>query len=107
MTESEFLDLTDALLYSLQAALDDSALDLDYELNGGVLEIEFDSGEKMIINRHAPNQEMWVAAKSGGFHFKLTPQGTWINARDGGELGATLSALIARSSGGAFSWQAG
>ncbi|TDR72471.1 iron donor protein CyaY [Paludibacterium purpuratum] len=105
MTESEFLDLTDTLLDSLQTALDESALDLDYELNGGVLEIEFDSGEKIIVNRHVPNQEIWVAAKSGGFHFGLNEQGQWRNTRDGSELGQALSQLIGRSAGETFSWQ--
>ncbi|WP_215779530.1 iron donor protein CyaY [Paludibacterium sp. B53371] len=106
MTESEFLDLTDSLLDSLQTALDESALDLDYELNGGVLEIEFESGEKMIVNRHLPNREIWLAAKSGGFHFSLTDDGRWINTRDGSELGESLSALVSKSAGATFRWQA-
>jgi len=104
MTESEFLDLTDALLDSLQTQLDTANLDLDYQLNGGVLEIEFDEGGKMVINRHLPNQEMWVAAKSGGFHFSLDAQGKWINRRDGTELHQMLSQLISQGVGCDFAW---
>lgn len=33
------------------------------------MELEFADGSKVIINRHVPNQEMWLAAKSGGFHY--------------------------------------
>lgn len=105
MTESEFLDLTDTLLESLQSALDEAGLDLDYQLNGGVLEIEFDQGAKMVINRHLPNREIWVAARSGGFHYALDDSGRWINTRDGSGLGATLSRLIADTAGQAFLWQ--
>jgi CyaY protein len=104
MTESEFLDRTEALFDSLQTALDAGALDLDYELNGGVLEIEFDSGGKMIINRHVPNREIWVAARSGGFHFALQPDGRWVSARDGAELGALLSRLISEACSTEFTW---
>lgn len=104
MTESEFLDLTDTLLESLQTALDGADFDLDYQLNGGVLEIEFDSGEKMIVNRHTPNREMWLAAKSGGFHFGLDADGRWINTRDGSEFAVVISRLISESGGGKFVW---
>lgn len=104
MTESEFLDRTDALFDSLQTALDAGALDLDYELNGGVLEIEFDNGEKIIINRHVPNREIWVAARSGGFHFARQEDGRWLNTRDGSELGPLLSGLISAGTGSSFTW---
>jgi len=104
MTESEFMVITDALLESLQTALDSTDLDLDYQLNGGVLEIEFESGEQIVINRHTPNREIWVAARSGGFHFSLDPQQHWINHRDQSELTQVLSQLISASSGANFTW---
>lgn len=106
MTESEFLDLTDALLDSLQTALDAANLDLDYQLNGGVLEIEFDHGGKIVINRHLPNQEMWLAAKSGGFHFSLQENGHWSGTRDGADFHALLSQLISQGCGETFDWAA-
>jgi CyaY protein len=104
MTESEFLDQTDSLFDSLQTALDAGAHDLDYELNGGVLEIEFENGEKMIINRHLPNREIWVAARSGGYHFARQADGRWLNTRDGDELGELLSRLISTACGSRFTW---
>ena len=104
MTESEFLDLTDSVLDSLQSALDAVDLDLDYQLNNGVLELEFENGEKMVINRHMPNREIWVAAKSGGFHFALDEAQQWVSRRDGSELHQLVSQLIAGSAAADFSW---
>ena len=105
MTESEFLDLTDSLLESLQNALDDAQLDVDYQLNGGVLELEFDNGAKMVINRHVPNREIWVAARLGGFHFGLDAAGLWVNTRDGSELTDLVSRLVSETAGERFSWK--
>jgi CyaY protein len=104
MTEREFLDLADSVLNSLQTALDAADLDLDYQLNGGVLEIEFDSGAKIIVNRHVPNQEIWVAAKSGGFHFAPNEDGRWMSTREHAELQPLVSQLIADGAGSGFDW---
>jgi len=99
MEESAFNALAEAELARIEAALDACGAELDIENKpGGVLEIEFDNGSKMIINRHTAAREIWVAAKSGGFHFR--PQdGRWLASRDGAELYAMLSALVSQQSG--------
>ena len=61
---------------------------------GNVLELEFDDGSKVIVNRHVPNSEMWLAGKSGGFHFRHDAGGNWLDTRDGGEFFARLAAMI-------------
>jgi CyaY protein len=91
MTESEFTQLADAIFARIENALDTG--DLDYNFNGPVLEIEFDDDSKIIINRHTPNREIWLAAKSGGFHYSLK-DGQWLSNRDGSELFARLSELV-------------
>lgn len=101
MTESEFLTLTDGIFWRIEESLDEAGLDTDCLKAGNVLEIEFDSGEKIVVNRHASNQELWIAAKSGGFHFALR-DGQWIAARDGSEFGATLSRVVALAAGQAY-----
>lgn len=106
MNESEFIDLTDAVLARIEDAVDDAGLDADYVRNGGVLELEFDSGAKIIINRHEPNRELWIAARSGGFHFGLKQDGSWINARDGQEFFSALAALISEAAGEPFAFDA-
>lgn len=94
MEESAFNALAEAELARIEAALESCGVDLDIEPKpGGVLEVEFDNGSKIIINRHSAAREIWVAAKSGGFHFRPV-DGRWEAARDGAELYATLSALV-------------
>jgi CyaY protein len=99
MEESAFNALADAELAHIEAALEACAADLDIEPKpGGVLEIEFENGAKIIINRHTAAREIWVAAKSGGFHFR-PDGGRWIASRDGAELYAKLSELVGEQSG--------
>ncbi len=99
MDESTFNALADAALARLEAALDGCDADFDFELKaGGVLELEFDDGAKVIVNRHSAAREIWVAAKSGGFHFRFDGQ-QWVNTRDGEELFAALSRLVGGHAG--------
>ena len=99
MEESAFNALAEAELARIESALEACGVDIDIEPKpGGILELEFDNGTKMIINRHTAAREIWVAAKSGGFHFR--PQdGRWINTRDGADLWAMLAALASAQAG--------
>ena len=102
MTETEFADLADRTLARIGAALDAalaaSDADLDWSVNDGILTIECEDGSKLIVNRHVPNREIWVAARSGGFHFHLDG-GAWRDTRGTAELGATIVRLL-REQGG-------
>lgn len=98
MNESEFLDVTDRIFSRIEDAIDDAGVDADFVSNGNVLEIEFDDGGKIVVNRHAANQELWIAAKSGGYHFAFK-DGQWLAARDGAEFFATLKTAIAQACG--------
>ena len=93
MTESEFLTASDAIFAQIEAALDDVDFDVDPLRAGNVLEIEFADGSKVIVNRHTPNQELWIAARSGGYHYRLGERG-WINTRGEGEFFADLAQAI-------------
>mgnify|MGYP001571366560 CR=1 FL=1 len=99
MDETEFNRLSEGTLKAIAAAIDASGLDCDSEFKAeGVLEIEFDDGARMVINRHAAAREIWVAAKSGGFHFRHQA-GRWVDSRSGQELFSALSDLLSRNSG--------
>ena len=105
MSESEFLALAEATLTQIEAALDrlndEDVLDVECSRSGNVLEIEFiDNGTKIIVNSQAPMREMWVAARSGGFHYKRVGD-EWINTRDGSELFAALSGMASEQAGAA------
>ncbi len=99
MDEGEFNALAEQTLDRIERALGECGADFDYELKaGGVLELEFANGSKIIVNRHSAAREIWVAAKSGGFHFRHVG-GAWRGTRDGAELFAALSALVSAQSG--------
>ncbi len=103
MSESEFLALAEATLDAIEASLDRlndaDLLDVECSRSGNVLEIEFvDNGSKIIVNSQAPMQELWVAAKSGGFHYKRVGE-QWLNTRDGSELFAALSGMASGQAG--------
>lgn len=99
MDDSEFNRLADTALKQIETALENSGADLDFSMvSSGVLEIELDDGSKIIVNRHSAAQEVWVAARSGGFHFRWDGQ-AWRDTRDSSELMSALSALITRQSG--------
>ena len=99
MTESEFETLAGAALAALETAFEASVPDADVQTKGaGVLEIEFEDGSKMVINRHGAAREIWVAARAGGFHFRH--DGTaWRDTRDGTELFAAVSRLASQQGG--------
>jgi CyaY protein len=98
MTENEFNELADAVFARIEQTLDGNDGDIDYDSNGSVMEIEFADGSKLIVNRHVPNQEIWLAAKSGGFHYALQ-DGRWFSQRDGSELFAKLGELLQLGTG--------
>jgi CyaY protein len=109
MSETEFLDLAETTLNTIEAAMDrlndEDVIDVECKRSGNVLEIEFiDNGSKIIVNSQAPMQELWVAAKAGGYHYKRV-DGAWINTRDGSELFAALSSLASGQGGAAISLQ--
>lgn len=98
MTDAEFESLADATLAAVERAIDKVDLDVDVQTKGaGVLEIEFADGTKLIVNRHTAAREIWVAAKSGGFHFRRADN-AWRDTRDGTELYAALSRLVSAQS---------
>ena len=99
MDDTEFEALAARALERLEAALEASGIDADVERKeGGVLEIEFGDGSKMIVNRHGAAREIWVAARAGGFHFRWDGA-AWRDTRAGDELFAALSQLISAQSG--------
>lgn len=99
MDEADFNALADAELARLEGLLDACELDFDYEVKpGGVFELEFGNGTKIIVNRHTAAREIWLAAKSGGFHFRPV-EGRWRGTRDGVDFYAALSRCMSEQAG--------
>ncbi|HQE41420.1 MAG TPA: iron donor protein CyaY [Zoogloea sp.] len=103
MDEAAFNALAEAELDRLEHLLDACAADIDYEVKpGGIVEIEFENGSKIIVNRHSAAREIWLAAKSGGFHFRPV-DGRWVGTRDGADFYAVLSRCMSEQAGEAIS----
>ena len=100
MDESRFNQLADEMMGRIEAVLDRT--DFDFEIKpGGVVEIDFGGGGKIIVNRHTAAQEIWVAARSGGYHFKFEKD-AWTNTRDNMPLFDVLSRCMTEQSGEAI-----
>ena len=99
MDEKDFEARASATLETLEQALENCGEEIDFELKaGGILEIEFDDGSRIIVNRHGAAREIWVAARSGGFHYRWDGQ-AWRDTRSGDELFAALSRLVSEQLG--------
>jgi CyaY protein len=106
MTESEYTRLADETLGRIEHALEAVDDDLDFELApGGILEVEFENGSKIIINKQSAAQEIWVAAKRGGHHYRWDGA-AWRDTRSGEELFAALSRFASEQAGSDIRLQA-
>jgi CyaY protein len=98
MNESEFLAVAVAVLDAIEVQVDrwydEQDLDIEGERNGNVLTLSFEDRSQVVINTQAPMQEIWVAARSGGFHYRLQEDGRWIDTRSGKELADALSDIV-------------
>ncbi len=102
MTETEFLERSTAILDSLESQSDDWVslydLDIEAERSGKVLTLIFDNAIHVVVNSQAPMQEMWVAARSGGFHYRFDGA-RWNDTRGGPALDEALSQIFSEASG--------
>ncbi|WP_371187932.1 iron donor protein CyaY [Thalassotalea maritima] len=90
MNDSQYNLLADELLLAVEDAIEECDVEIDYETAGGLLELIFTNGSKIIINKQAPLHEIWVATKFNGHHFVFTDD-QWIDKRGGGEFWQFLS----------------
>jgi CyaY protein len=101
MSDQAFRRVAEAALDAIEAAMERAAdcdLDVDVERQGNVITMTFEDDSKVIVNSHSAAQEIWVAARSGGFHYRLM-DGRWIDGRSGDELFAALSRLVSQQGG--------
>jgi CyaY protein len=102
MNETEFHRSVDAALERVERSLDDT--DLDVDLEAGILTVTCPDGSRVIVNRQTPNREIWVAARSGGFHFRMK-DGEWRDTRSGDELFASLARVLEEQGGEKIAWK--
>ncbi|MBC7942010.1 MAG: iron donor protein CyaY [Chitinophagaceae bacterium] len=94
MSDVDYQRQTSALLARIEATTDrwlqDDVIDIDSQRTGGLLELSFPDGSKIIVNTQPPLLEVWLAARGGGFHYRWA-EGAWRDTRDGSEFLAVLS----------------
>ena len=79
LTEARFHDLVDATQQVLEDIFDDSGLDVDLENSAGVLTVKFENGSQLIFSRQEPLRQLWLAARSGGFHYDYDEENSrWV-----------------------------
>lgn len=98
LSPSDFDEMIDALFDQIVETVDATDAADDVELNQGVLEISCKDRSKIIINRHAPTQEIWIAAKSGGYHFRFA-NGVWLDTRSGEALSDAIGRVFFEQTG--------
>lgn len=101
LTDGEYHAKTAAILACIEAAVDrfleNDVIDIDAHRTGGLLELAFPNGSKIVLNTQPPLHELWMAARSGGFHYKHS-NGAWLD-RGGREFFETLSASASEQAG--------
>ena len=105
MTDLEFMDRAEALLSALEHGCDrindDTDCDLDSQRTGGMVTVTFAGGSQIIVNLQKPLHEVWLAARSGGYHYRFV-DGQWRDTKNGGEFFADLSRCASEQAGQAL-----
>ncbi|SDH64564.1 CyaY protein [Pseudomonas flavescens] len=100
LTEARFHDLVDAVQQAVEDIFDDSDLDLDLENSAGVLTVRFENGSQLIFSRQPALRQLWLAARSGGFHFDYDEDNRrWICDSSDELLSEMLERIVVEQSG--------
>lgn len=89
----------DHLQRAVEEAAETADVDLDVSRAGNVIEVEFADRSRLVINTQEAVGEIWVAARTEGLHFRLNPDGRWIDTRSGRELRTALSEMLTLQAG--------
>ena len=107
LSDYEYRHLSGETLARIEGTIDrwlqSDVIDIDAQRTGGLLELTLPDGSKLIVNTQPPLQELWLAARSGGFHFRYV-DGAWRDTRDGVEFFSRLSEAASLQSGQALTF---
>ena len=102
MTDLEFQDTAERLLSRIEGSCDrindETDADIDNQRVGGMITISFSNRSQIIVNLQKPLHEVWLAAKSGGYHYKFK-EGQWQDTKGQGEFFENLSRFATEQSG--------
>lgn len=93
MTDLEYMDRAEAVLKQVELACDrineDTDADIDNQRVGGMITIVFRNQSQIVINLQKPLHEIWMAARSGGYHYRFDGN-AWMDTKGAGEFFAHL-----------------
>jgi CyaY protein len=102
MNDSEFMDQAETLLKAVEASCDRindaSQADIDNQRTGGMVTLVFSNRSQIIINLQKPLHEIWLAARSGGYHYKFD-SAQWMDTKGQGEFFTNLSRFASEQAG--------
>lgn len=102
MTDLEYQDLAEGVLKSIERDCDrlndETDVDIDNQRTGGMITLTFSNRSQIIINLQKPLQEIWMAARAGGFHYKFNSN-QWTDTKDSSEFFANLSRCASEQAG--------
>ena len=98
-SDREFEKVAEAELRSLEDVVGELGLDVEVELEMGILTLEFTDGDKYVINSHRAARQIWMAANRTAWHFDPLADGRWVAKKTGDELRATLASVLAKKLG--------
>ena len=109
MTDLDYQNHAEALLKAVEAQCDRindaTDTDIDNQRVGGMVTLTFTNRSQIIINLQKPLQEVWMATRAGGFHYKF--DSCWRSTREGSEFFADLSRYASEQAGAALVFAAG
>lgn len=102
MTDLEYQDLAESALRAVETACDrindETDADIDNQRTGGMITLTFSNRSQIVINLQKPLQEIWMAARAGGFHYKFH-DGQWRDTKDSSEFFTGLSRYASEQAG--------
>jgi CyaY protein len=102
MTDQEFLDHAEHLLTQIELACDhlndSTALDIDNQRVGAMITLTLSNKSQIVINLQKPLHEVWLATRSGGYHYKFQ-DASWIDTKGQGEFWHQLQTDLSAQSG--------
>jgi CyaY protein len=102
LPDAEYRRLTESVLAQIERTADgwlqSDVIDIDTQRTGGLLELTLPDASKLIVNTQPPLQEIWLAARGGGFHYRHEA-GRWLDTRDGSEFFEALSTHASAQTG--------
>ena len=99
MNENEYNRCVDELMLQIEDSIEDSLVDIDCENSNGILTLTVETnGSQIILSRQAASREVWLAARSGGFHFVLKDS-IWRDTKTDETLGNRLEQAVKLQAG--------